>query len=172
MPGVSIAHTEGVAVAIASRDPAARVGIDVEKVVDRAASFEAMAFSSRERALLDRLSRGTRSEWIARFWTAKEAAAKATGLALVAGPSSVEVVTAREEGRVGVMLRGELAASCPELVAPIHVQTERRGDYVWAWTLAEAPCSRPGLLPTFEGGSMWEGAEKVHSGPRVMEANS
>ena len=37
----------GVAVALAARDPAARVGIDVEPVVDRAASFEAMAFSAR-----------------------------------------------------------------------------------------------------------------------------
>ena len=47
MPAVSIAHTAGVAVAIASTNPGARVGIDVEKVVDRGASFEAIAFSSR-----------------------------------------------------------------------------------------------------------------------------
>ena len=68
---------DGVALAIAAKDPAARVGIDVEKVVDRAASFEAMAFSARERAMLDRLSHAPRAEWIARLWTAKEAVLKA-----------------------------------------------------------------------------------------------
>ncbi|HWE36300.1 MAG TPA: beta-ketoacyl synthase N-terminal-like domain-containing protein, partial [Isosphaeraceae bacterium] len=161
MPAVSIAHTAGVAVAIAAHDPAARVGIDVEKVVDRAATFEAMAFSPRERALLDRLPRGARAEWIARFWTAKEAAAKATGLALIAGPSSVEVVAADEEGRIGVVLRDELATSCLDLAEPLHVRTDRRGEYVWAWTLAGAPCTRIGsslYVPPRETGETWEGA--------------
>ncbi len=174
MPTVSIAHTAGVAVAIAARDPAARVGIDVEKVVDRAASFEAMAFSARERALLDRLPRGARAEWIARFWTAKEAAAKATGLALVAGPSSVEVVASDKEGGIDVMLRGELAASCPEFAGPLLVRTSRRGEYVWAWTLAGAPCAQPGPSPSLSGHGVatWGRAEDIHSCPPVMEANS
>ena len=52
------------------------------------------------------------AEWVARLWCAKEAAAKATGLGFVDGPSGVEVVAA-DEGRVDVRLRGELAAACP-----------------------------------------------------------
>ena len=159
MPAVSIAHTEGVAVAIASRNPRARVGIDVEKVVERAASFEAMAFSAGERALLDRAGSADRPEWIARFWCAKEAAAKATGLALVAGPSSVEAVAADEE-RVEVRLRGELAGACPELASgPIAVRTGRRGGYVWAWTLVGARASRPWPPPTLLSPSRGEGEE-------------
>ena len=138
MPNVSIAHTEGVAVAIASRDPSARVGIDVERVVARAASFEAAAFSERERGLLDRLA-GDRSEWVARLWCAKEAAAKTTGLALVAGPSSVEVVHVEVHGDVEVKLGDELASACPDLAErPLSVQTDRRGEYVWAWTIARS----------------------------------
>ncbi len=172
MPAVSIAHTAGVAVAIAARDPEARVGIDVEKVIDRAASFEAMAFSARERTLLDRLPHGERAEWIARFWTAKEAAAKATGLALVAGPSSVEVVAADEEGKLLVMLRDELAASCPGSAGPFPVQTARRGEYVWSWTLAGTPPQPgPSPFPCHEAAT-WASAKCVQSCPAVMEANS
>ena len=137
MPAVSIAHTEGVAVAIAGRNPRARVGIDVEKIVERAASFEAMAFSAGERSLLDRAP-GDRAEWVARLWTAKEAAAKATGLAMAAGPSSVEAVATDEDGRVDVALGAELAGACPDLAGrPIAVRTGRRGGYIWAWTVNE-----------------------------------
>ncbi len=169
MPAVSIAHTEGVAVAIASRVPGARVGIDVEKVVDRPASFEAMAFSDRERALLDRRRSADRAEWIARFWSAKEAAAKATGLAMVAGPSSVEVVAADEDGRVDVALGADLAGACPDLaVGPISVRTGRRGEYVWAWTLIESYSRRTGLRPpTLPSPARGEGEDReaAHSGP-------
>ena len=43
---VSIAHCDGVAVAIAAADPAARVGIDVETIAERPEGFEASAFSA------------------------------------------------------------------------------------------------------------------------------
>ncbi|HEY2156089.1 MAG TPA: hypothetical protein VGH33_10700, partial [Isosphaeraceae bacterium] len=65
------------------------------------------------------------------------------------------------------------AASCPELAGPLHVRTERRGEYVWAWTLAGTACARQGQpLPGYEGGATWGSAEKVHSCPPVMEVNS
>ena len=80
LPAISIAHADGVAVALAVLDPAARVGIDVEPIAERPPSFEATAFTAGERALLDRWSGSSRAEWVTRFWCAKEAAAKAAGL--------------------------------------------------------------------------------------------
>jgi phosphopantetheinyl transferase (holo-ACP synthase) len=147
LPAVSIAHTEGVAVALASPDPDARLGIDVEPIVDRSPEFESLAFGAAERAWLDRLagtgtetgSKARRDEWIGRFWCAKEAVAKATGLGLVGGPGSVSIVAAdASTGTVAVALGPELAAACPELgERPMRAITARRGEYVWAWTLAE-----------------------------------
>jgi acyl transferase domain-containing protein/phosphopantetheinyl transferase/acyl carrier protein len=137
-PAVSIAHTEGVAVSLAALDPNTRLGIDVERVIDRALGFEAIAFQPDERALLDRLAGSHRAEWVARFWCAKEAAGKATGLGLIAGPPSVTIVSAdATTGEVQIVLGPDLAAACPEWAGvPICVSTARRGDYVWAWIVA------------------------------------
>ena len=137
-PLVSIAHVEGVAVALACLDPSSRPGIDVEPVVGRSATFEATAFLPGERALLgDRLG-DDRAEWIARLWCAKEAVAKATGLGFVDGPSGVEVVLDNFDESLGVRLQGGLAEACPELAdRVIRVVTARRGDFAWAWTLGE-----------------------------------
>jgi len=147
MPRISIAHVDGVAVALAVADPAASVGIDVEPIVERSPGFEAVAFSGLERSLLESRSdqERNRSEWTARFWCAKEAVAKATGLGFVAGPSGAEVVAvdSSDPGAVavrvlGVQLRGELAEACPRLAdRTVRVVTIRRGDFVWAWTTGE-----------------------------------
>jgi len=140
MPSVSIAHTVGVAVGIATRDPHAWIGIDVERIVGRAASFESLAFLAGERSILDRLAADQpgRDEWTARLWSAKEAAAKATRLGLIAGPSSVEVVAADASGgMMRVALGPELASACPALAGrTLRVRTARRGDYAWSWTIA------------------------------------
>ena len=79
-----------------------------------------------------------RAEWIARFWSAKEAAAKATGHGFVSGPSGAEVQAIGLNDSLGVRLLGDLARACPELSGRlIRVDTARRGDFVWAWTLGE-----------------------------------
>jgi phosphopantetheinyl transferase len=141
LPAVSIAHTKGVAVAIAAPDPDARVGIDVEPITERSPDFERLAFAAGERAWLDRLADPGpgRAEWVARLWCAKEAVAKATGLGLVGGPGSVSVVGVEAAGgAVAVALGPELAAACPDLGDHrLRAVTQRRGEYVWAWTLAE-----------------------------------
>ncbi|WP_068416698.1 4'-phosphopantetheinyl transferase superfamily protein [Planctomyces sp. SH-PL62] len=147
LPAVSIAHAGGVAVAVASAIPGARVGIDVETVAERPSSFERAAFSEPERALLDDLG-GDRAEWIARFWTAKEAAAKATGMASSATPSSVAVVAADAAGAIEVRLGPSLSAACPDQgPGPFLVHAARRGDYVWAWTRLGLATSRPHARP-------------------------
>src|SRR5262249_12669620 len=138
---IAIAHTEGVAVALAAPDAAARPGIDVEPIASRSADFEQLAFDAGERAWLDRVAAGgtARAEWLARLWCAKEAGAQATGLGLVGGPASVTAVAAdAASGVVSVALGHELAAACPDLAGrPVRAVTARRGDYAWAWTLGE-----------------------------------
>jgi phosphopantetheinyl transferase len=134
LPLLSIAHIEGVAVAIATNDQDARPGIDVEAIAPRSNGFEAIAYSSGERNLLDLASRtGDRDEWIARFWCAKEAAAKSSGLGMIDGPSSVEIVGLGP--RNGEMLVAYGPGLSDQLPAPIVVTSERRGDFAWAWTL-------------------------------------
>lgn len=138
LPSISIAHADGVAVALASLDASGSVGIDIESIVPRSATFEATAFLLGEIALLGDRSGDDRAEWVARLWCAKEAVAKATGLGFVEGPSGAEVVEGDESGSLGVRLRGSLATACPSLAGRVVlVTTTRRGDYVWAWTLGE-----------------------------------
>jgi phosphopantetheinyl transferase len=137
-PALSIAHTDGIAVALAALDPDARVGIDVEPIVERDPSFEVAAFTPDERALLDRWSGPIRAEWTSRFWCAKEAAAKASGLGLAGGPSSVEIVAAHDDtGAIDIRLAPELAGAWPagEGCNPLRVMSARRGQHGWAWTI-------------------------------------
>jgi len=139
LPAVSIAHADGVAVALAASNPAARVGIDVEAITDRPPGFEDSAFTLAERALLSRWTGASRAEWVARFWCAKEAAAKASGVGLAAGPSSAEVVwVAEESGEMHVRLATELLAACSQRMEnPLRIVTARRANYAWAWSLGE-----------------------------------
>jgi phosphopantetheinyl transferase len=111
------------------------VGIDVERVVPRSVSFESLAFLDGERRLLDQIGREDRSAWVARFWCAKETVGKATGRAMVAGPSSAEVVAVDAQGGwITVKLGAELAAFRPELAGELfQVGSAIRGEYALAW---------------------------------------
>jgi phosphopantetheinyl transferase len=136
---VSIAHCDGVAVATAAADPSCRVGIDVETIVQRPEGFEAAAFSGAEQILLNNWSGERRLEWITRFWCAKEAAAKATGLAAAAGPLDCEITDVDEaSGMLLVKLGPTLTSAFPEpMIDSLRVVSARRGDYAWACTLSE-----------------------------------
>jgi len=84
-PALSIAHSDGTAIALAAPDPEARVGIDLESLTHRREDFEAIAFSPDERSLLAALPANLRQEWALRMWCAKEAVGKALGRGLSAG---------------------------------------------------------------------------------------
>ncbi len=131
-PAISIAHCEGVAVALAALDPDSRPGIDIERVTLRDRSFESTAFDSSELLLLDRAPTQERADWQTRLWCAKEAAIKSTGRPL--GPRQA-IVTRIDfnTGAIGVALvaTGET----------LRVTTARRGPYAWAWTLGERTSS-------------------------------
>ena len=92
------------------------VGIDLERIEARAPGFEAVAFGAAELALLPA---DGRDEWTARFWAAKEAAAKAAGTGLEGDPRRFAVAE-----RDGERLR----------VGERWMETRREGDLVVAWT--------------------------------------
>ncbi len=136
---VSIAHTDGIAVAIAAANPAACVGIDVEAIVDIPAVFEASAFTPAEQLLLSKFAAPVRAEWIARFRCGKDAAAKAMGFGLPAEPLACEIAQVDEtSGIMRVQVRTQVdQAPAAMAVDSLFVVSQRRGDHVWAWTLLE-----------------------------------
>lgn len=81
---VSIAHVNGVGAAAASAN--GPVGIDVELVEPRTASFAAATFTPEELAL-PRPVGDDDARWLTRLWAAKEAAAKAGGTGLGGRPA-------------------------------------------------------------------------------------
>jgi phosphopantetheinyl transferase len=93
--GISIAHAGELAVALVGQINARGhgVGIDVEAVAPRTPQFEGLACTESERALLDLCATGigSRLECLTRFWSAKEAVAKAVGTGLVGRPHRFEV---------------------------------------------------------------------------------
>ncbi len=125
VPRVSISHKGLIAVAAASRR---EIGIDLERVESREASFESVAFDDAERALLRAYEGPERDEWVTRLWCAKEAAAKAIGVGLRDGPGAV---VARgfdaDSGTVTVLFGGS-----PTETVEIPVYSRRTGEFVMA----------------------------------------
>lgn len=134
-PTISISHCDGMICAMAASHP--WVGIDIEPVADREASFERIAFSPSERSLLDEVSdKHTRNELVARFWCAKEAVSKALGEGLVEGPRSLTVQEIDAAGQILVSLGPTLAAGFPEFADDLLVAwTKRDGEFVVATSL-------------------------------------
>jgi len=136
LPTISIAHTDGVAVALSSFQP--HVGIDIEKIKPREKSFEAVAFDAVEQKLLDQFGQN-RHEGITRFWCAKEAVAKALGRGLVDGPQSlyvrqVDLATGRVLIALGAKLSLEFPTFSQQLLA---CNTRSENEYVVATTFCE-----------------------------------
>jgi hypothetical protein len=130
LPAIAIADADGVAVAIAARDPMAHLGIAVAVIPAHTGGLEQAALTPSERALLGRWSGPTSLEWAARFACAREAAARAVGTGLDGGTRPAEIIDADEvTGDVRVRL-----ASTTDV--PLRVASARRGEYAWAWALA------------------------------------
>jgi phosphopantetheine--protein transferase-like protein len=82
---VSLAHKGDAAIAVASKEP---IGIDLERIEEKAESFGEAVFTPRERELLASLQQ---PEAAIRFWVAKEACAKKAGTGLEGNPRRFEV---------------------------------------------------------------------------------
>jgi phosphopantetheinyl transferase (holo-ACP synthase) len=87
---VSIAHSEGVAVAVAAQSRGgATIGIDIERRQRARSGLEEAAFDASERAMI--AATGATHDWMLRCWCAKEAAVKALGCGLVHGAATLRV---------------------------------------------------------------------------------
>jgi 4'-phosphopantetheinyl transferase EntD len=134
---VSIAHTDGLVMAMASGDPGIRVGIDAEPVRTLEAGFETLAFTREERDLLDRHpgeGETARCEWALRFWCAREAAFKAVGGRIEGG--NIRVAEADfDSGAVTLRMAQEpLARSGSSAARSIVAQTIRDQTFIIATT--------------------------------------
>ena len=130
---VSIACSDGVAVAIAHADPRARVGIAIRTIAENSTALEDSSLSPIERQILSRTSPAEQAEWIARFSCAREAAANALGA------GSQWQITEADPSSDVIQLRVEAQMDRSRDVFPsvtLHIATHRRADYAWAWTVA------------------------------------
>jgi acyl transferase domain-containing protein/phosphopantetheinyl transferase (holo-ACP synthase) len=107
---VSIAHGGEVGVALVrpGGPGASGVGIDVEQIVPREQSTRDFVLTDAENALLRALAAEPDREalWFARFWTAKEAVAKAEATGLHGNPRAFTVVAADESELIVVVAAG------------------------------------------------------------------
>ena len=138
---VSIAHTDGVAMAIAA-GAAREIGIDIEWIDRRRGEYERAAFSPDEMRLLgpddgDR----ARRERALRLWCAKEAVAKAIGRGFMGNPLNLEARAADPGlGQVEVWLTGSLAREFPQLAGvPVAAYIDLQGDLIVGCAAAAGP---------------------------------
>ena len=139
-PALSMAHTDGVAVALAGFcAEGQRIGVDIEKIRPREKGFETMSFHQEELELLSALGSKDRDEWVTRFWCAKEAVGKALGRGLIDGPRGAAVQEVDTDAEtVMIRLFGKLAELFPEYASsPIKVYTTREGDMIISSTICE-----------------------------------
>jgi phosphopantetheinyl transferase/acyl carrier protein len=136
-PSLSIAHSQGTAVALAVLDSGARVGIDLESLTHRRQDFEAIAFSPDERRRLAALPVDLRQEWALRMWCAKEAAGKALGRGLSAGLLAFHITRAEvASGIMEVGLRDGALDQFPQWQAKsLIVYTARESNFVFSATI-------------------------------------
>ncbi|WP_433335939.1 type I polyketide synthase [Spirillospora sp. CA-294931] len=132
---LSIAHTGELAVALvrpAGAPGETGAGIDIEAIAGRDAVLEDVAFTDREKELLERLP-GDRATALTRLWTAKEAAAKAAGTGLRGRPRDFEVT---EDGpdRLVVTSGGTVT----------RVESQTTEGHVVTWTVAAHDSERMG----------------------------
>ncbi|MBW2306502.1 MAG: polyketide synthase dehydratase domain-containing protein [Deltaproteobacteria bacterium] len=140
VPVLSLAHTNGIAVAIAGLlNPDQGIGIDIEQVRSLEEGFETTAFTPEELDLLNSVEVSARQQWVIRLWCAKEALAKALGRGLIQGPQSLIVRELNiHTGDVKTALQGNLAAEFPGFSqSAVVVHTVLEENYIVASTICE-----------------------------------
>lgn len=136
-PALSISHSQGTAVALATLGRGPLVGIDLENLDQRRENFEAIAFSPDERDRLAALPQPSRQEWALRLWCAKEGVAKALGRGFSAGIQAFHITAAETgSGAVQLELREQALDLFPHLrLIPIMAYTGREQDLVYSTTI-------------------------------------
>jgi phosphopantetheinyl transferase/acyl carrier protein len=145
-PVVSIAHSAGTAVALASLESSWLVGVDLESMGARRESFETLAFSPQERELLDAMPLAVREEWALRMWCAKEAVGKALGRGISWGLLAFHI-TALETatGNIQVELRDGALSQFPWFAGQsLGVYTRCQSGFVFAAMIYQQGAVRMG----------------------------
>ena len=140
VPCISVAHSNGVAVAIAGeKTDGSGIGIDVERVRLLDEDFLQAAFSVDERQLLSSLGESSIAEWAVRLWCAKEAVGKALGRGIAGSPRNLLVKELDPVAEtICLELSGELLRQFPLLTEKlVKAHTLRKGDVVIATSIAE-----------------------------------
>lgn len=135
---VSLAHCAEAGVAIVRHHtPDPGPGIDIEEVTDRPPETSATVLGADELRLLRRLSAstgGSEALWFTRFWTAKEAVAKAEGTGFGGRPRDFAVLDAAPDGD-RLTVAGRLARAYTVHCAPAaNPPGLPQRSYVVAWT--------------------------------------
>jgi phosphopantetheine--protein transferase-like protein len=140
VPGLSLAHASGTAVAVATGG-GARVGVDIEPVGSMNLDVQSVAFSALEQELLARLASTTDGAWPLRFWCAKEAVSKAVGLGMIEGPGGLVVQDLdASTGEAQVSLHGEIAhRAAVKEGTTMTAFTAHDGEYVLALSVGHPP---------------------------------
>ncbi|MGB6165705.1 MAG: beta-ketoacyl synthase N-terminal-like domain-containing protein [Pseudonocardiaceae bacterium] len=146
---VSLAHTGSLAVALVghpSRYPHG-VGIDIKQITARDECTVAAILTDAERRLLDAVcsSVAERPSWVTRFWTAKEAVAKAAGTGLGGRLHQFEVQ--RIDGDRLLVTGGE----APNRWVQTGIGAEPE-PYAMAWTPVEDTNHKPEQISAYAGG--------------------
>ncbi len=135
VPAIAVAHADGVAIACASLNPQAQIGLAIEMLAssreDDARPDQSVP-NPHELSLLQR-SEADYEEWASRIHCAKQAALRAL-CPEHEGEVGRVVVTALDvaTGMVDLTIHSESSAHSN---MPLRIATARRGNYVWSWTI-------------------------------------
>lgn len=140
-PILSLAHSQGAAIAIAGDPAGGALGIDIEGADRHPGGFDdlAPAFSPAERRRFEEWGLGPKSGWAARLWCAKEAVAKALGRGLMGRPQDFVVVDLNAEtGTVRISVTGASAGEIPGSAGrPFVAHTIQEGRWIIALSQIE-----------------------------------
>lgn len=140
VPSVTLAQSNGVAVAIARRRASGdHLGMDLRAGHSSSSGAAAAELSPEEQELLASVPPATREEWSLRLRSAKEATARALGRQLPEAAGAVRVRSlGREDGVVRCAIQGELANLFPQFAGvDIHAYTAFEDDVALAVTFLD-----------------------------------
>jgi phosphopantetheinyl transferase len=131
---ISIAHSDGVAAAVAQLGTS-RIGFDMERASRRTRGFENAAFSEKERQWVSSLPESDRQQWLLRLWCAKEALSKALGTGLANGLQSICMIAADP-------VTGQVQMNADHLPGKILVaSTQADADWITGFSVVEGRLS-------------------------------
>ncbi len=132
---ISISHKKGLAIGAASGQA---IGVDLELIKDRPSGFDAIAFNETEQRIISQMHGCDQQERVTRAFSAKEAAGKAIGLALLGELNAVRLDNVDEASRFQVQIKrsNEQAAQVNKSVM-VNAATWSTNGYIYSIALEE-----------------------------------